>query len=106
MIQKFFIWILEDVINQLVDKRIEEGLIEKLRQQREQERKQRIAKLRASLNHKTSTIEKNTKDELQPSGGVHTRSEEPKLSPPADQAAIKKQQEMAAMKAKLLGKKA
>jgi len=105
MIQRFFIWILEDYINQLVDKRIEEGVIEKLRQQQEHERKHRIAKLRASLNHKTSTVEKNTKDELQPSSGVHTRSEEPTLQIKTDQAAIKKQQELAAMKAKLLGKK-
>jgi hypothetical protein len=67
--------------------------------------RRRIDEQRASLNHKTSTIEKNTKDELQPSGGVHTRSEEPKLSTPSDQAAIKKQQELAAMKAKLLRKK-
>ena len=106
MIQRFFIWLLEDYINQLVDKRIEEGIIEKLRQQREQERKQRIAKLRATLDHKISADEQNTKTQVRPSDRVHSRSEEPKLSPTSDQAAIKKQQEMAAMKAKLLGKKA
>ena len=106
MIQRFILWLLEDVINQLVDKRIEEGIIEKLRQQREQERKQRIAKLRATLDHKISADEQNTKTQVQPGDRVYPRSEEPKLSPPADQAAIKKQQEMAALKAKLLGKKA
>ena len=106
MIQRFFIWLLEDYINQLVDKRIEEGIIEKLRQQREQERKQRIAKLRATLDHQTSTSDQSKTTKVQPGDRVYSRSEEPKLSPPADQAAIKKQQEIAAMKAKLLGKKA
>jgi len=105
MIQRFFIWLLEDAINQLVDKRIEEGIIEKLRQQQEQERKQRIAKLRATLDHQISAVDQNTKTQVQPGDRVYPRSEEPKLSPTPDQAAIKKQQEMAAMKAKLLGKK-
>ena len=106
MIQGFIVWLLEDYINQLVDKRIEEGIIEKLRQQQEQERKQRIAKLRATLDHQTSTSDQSKTTKVQPGDRVYPRSEEPKLSPPPDQAAIKRQQEMAAMKAKLLGKKA
>ena len=106
MIQRFFMWLLEDVINQLVDKRIEENIIEKLRQQSEQARKQRIAKLRATLDHQTSTSNQNKTTKVQPGDRVYPRSEEPKLSPPPDQAAIKRQQEMAAIKAKLLGKKA
>jgi len=105
MIQRFFIWLLEDAINQLVDKRIEEGIIEKLRQQQEQERKQRIAKLRATLDHQISAVDQNTKTQVQPGDRVYPRSEEPKLSPPPDQAKLNKTKELSAMKAKLMGKK-
>ena len=98
-------WLFKEHIENMVEEKFQEKLLETYLHQRQQEHKARIARIRETLDNKTSRVSKEEQPKLQSSSRVRTGSEEPKLSTPSDQAAIKKQQELAAMKAKLLGKK-
>jgi len=105
MIQSLFEWMFKQYINKLVDQRFKENTIERYTQQQQIDRRRRIAKLRETLDNKTSRVPKNTQTQLQSSSDVQSIPLEPKLQKAPDSAVLKKQQEMASIKAKLLGKK-
>lgn len=96
---------LKQYIDELVDQRFNAKVYEKYYEGRQKELRGRINEIRRSLHSQTQGIHKAESTKVLSSSDVQRRSEEPKLSIPPDQAAIKKQQEMAAIKAKLLGKK-
>ena len=54
--------------------------------------------------HRHKGVSEETSEELLRSSGIQKRGGEPQVQVTSDQAAIKKQKELSAMKAKLLGK--
>lgn len=99
---------LKQYVDELVEQRFNNKMYEKYYEGKQQDLKQRIQKVRASLDHQTSTSYQSKTTKVQPGDRVYSRSEEPKLSAPPDQAAIKKATkaaELDAMRAKLMGKK-
>jgi len=101
-------WLFKEHIENMVEEKFQEKLLETYLHQRQQEHKARIARIRETLDNKTSRVSKEEQPKLQSSSRVRTGSEEPKLSAPPDQAAIAKAAKTAElddMRAKLLGKK-
>ena len=87
-------WLFKEHIEKIVEEKFQEKLLETYLHQRQQEHKARIARVRETLDNKTSRVPKEVQPKLQPSSRVRTGSAEskPQESPSA-----------AAMKAKLLG---
>ena len=87
-------WLFKEHIENMVEEKFQEKLLETYLHQRQQEHKARIARVRETLNNTSSGISQEAPSKLQSSSRVPTRSAEPKPqeSPTA-----------AAMKAKLLG---
>ena len=101
-------WLFKEHIENMVEEKFQEKLLETYLHQRQQEHKARIARVRETLDNKTSRVSKEEQPKLQSSSRVRTGSEEPKLSAQADQAAIAREAkaaELDAMRAKLMGKK-
>ena len=104
MLEWLFEWLFKPYIDKLVDRRIKENMFERYWQQKNEDIRQRIERLRRTLNSPTQGVSEETSEELLPSSGIQKRGDEPQVQVTPDQATIKKQQEMAAIKAKLLGK--
>ena len=104
MLEWLFEWLFKPYIDKLVDRRIKENMFERYWQQKNAETRQRIERLRRSLHSSTQGVSEETSEELLPSSGIQKRGGEPQVQVTSDQAAIKKQKELSAMKAKLLGK--
>ena len=87
-------WLFKEHIENMVEEKFQEKLLEPYLHQRKQEHKARIARVRETLNNTSSGISQEAPSKLQPSSRVRTGSAEskPQESPSA-----------AAMKAKLLG---
>ncbi len=101
-------WLFKEHIENMVEEKFQEKLLETYLHQRQQEHKARIAQARKALDNKTSRVSKEEQPKLQSSSRVRTGSEESKLSTSPDQAAIAKAAktaELDAMRAKLMGKK-
>ena len=101
-------WLFKEHIENMVEEKFQEKLLETYLHQRQQEHKARIARVRETLDNKTSRVSKEEQPKLQSSSRVQTGSEESKLSTSPDQAAIAKAAkaaELDALKAKLMGKK-
>ena len=98
-------WLFKEHIENMVEEKFQEKLLETYLRQRQQEHKARIARVRETLDNKTSRVSKEEQPKLQSSSRVRTGSEESKLSTSPDQAAIAKTAELDAMRAKLMGKK-
>jgi len=105
MLEWLFEWLFKPYIDKLVDRRIKENMFERYWQQKNEETRQRIERLRRNLNSSTQRVSKETSEELLPSSGIQKRGAEPQVQVTPDQATIKKQQELNAMKAKLMGKR-
>ncbi len=89
-------WLFKEHIESMVEEKFQEKLLETYLHRRQQEHKARIARVRETLDNKTSRVPKEVQPKLQSSSRVRTGSAEskPQESPTA-----------AAMKAKLLGRK-
>ena len=101
-------WLFKEHIENMVEEKFQEKLLETYLHRRQQEYKARIARVRETLDNTSSGISQEAPSKLQSSSRVRTGSEEPKLSITPDQAAIAKAAktaELDAMRAKLLGKK-
>lgn len=87
-------WLFKEHIENMVEEKFQEKLLETYLHQRQQEHKARIARARKALDNKTSRVSQEAQPKLQSSSRVRTGSAESKSqeSPNA-----------AAMKAKLLG---
>ena len=87
-------WLFKEHIENMVEEKFQEKLLETYLHQRQREHKARIARVRETLNNTSSGISQEAPSKLQPSSRVRTGSAEskPQESPSA-----------AAMKAKLLG---
>ena len=87
-------WLFKEHIENMVEEKFQEKLLETYLHRRQQEHNARIARVRATLGNTPSRISQEAQPKLQPSSRVRTRSAEskPQESPTA-----------AAMKAKLLG---
>jgi len=87
-------WLFKEHIENMVEEKFQEKLLETYLHQRQREHKARIARVRATLGNTPSRISQEAQPKLQPSSGVRTRSAESK---PQESTSA------AAMKAKLLG---
>jgi len=87
-------WLFKEHIENMVEEKFQEKLLETYLHQRQQEYKARIARVRETLDNTSSGISQEAPSKLQSSSRVPTRSAESK---PQESSSA------AAMKAKLLG---
>lgn len=87
-------WLFKEHIENMVEEKFQEKLLETYLHQRQQEHKARIARVRETLDNKTSRVPKEVQPKLQPSSTIQARSAESKSQESTSAAA---------MKAKLLG---
>jgi hypothetical protein len=106
MLQWFVDKYLKQYIDELVDQRFNAKVYEKYYEGRQKELRKRINEIRRGLHSQTQGVHEVESTKVLSSSDVRRRSNEPNVSPTPDQAAIAKAAEMAAIKAKLLGKKA
>lgn len=103
MIRTLFEIFFKDYINEQIDQRFKENMIERFWEHKNNETARRIEELRKSINtaSKESMVgEDTTQADVQPSIDVRRNNAEPELSPEAMQA-LKKENEMNDLKAKL-----
>tara|TARA_R110000796_G_scaffold187950_2_gene304862 strand:- start:4058 stop:4375 length:318 start_codon:yes stop_codon:yes gene_type:complete len=105
MLEWLFEWLFKPYIDKLVDQRIKENMFERYWQQKNEETRQRINRLRRSLDPSTQDAQAETSEELLSSSGIQKGREEPRVQVTSDKATIKKNKELSAMKAKLMRKK-
>jgi hypothetical protein len=103
MLEWLFEWLFKPYIDKLVDRRIKENMFERYWQQKNEETRQRIEKLRRNLNSSTpSPPSKNPSEAESLSGGyVYSRQNKPEVQTSSDQAAMRKREEMDKIRAKL-----
>jgi hypothetical protein len=89
-------WLFKEHIENMVEEKFQEKLLETYLHQRQQEHKARIAQARKALDNKTSRVSQEEQPKLQSSSRVRTGSAKSKSQESTSAAA---------MKAKLLGKK-
>ncbi len=87
-------WLFKEHIENMVEEKFQEKLLETYLHQRQQEHKARIARARKALDNKTSRVSQEAQPKLQSSSTIQTRSAESKSQESTSAAA---------MKAKLLG---
>lgn len=87
-------WLFKEHIENMVEEKFQEKLLETYLHQRQQEHKARIARARKALDNKTSRVSQKAQSKLQSSSTIQTRSAESKSQESTSAAA---------MKAKLLG---
>ena len=105
MLEWLFEWLFKPYIDKLVDRRIKENMFERYWQQKNEETRQRIERLRRNFNLQTQGVSEKASKELLPSSELRRNNTQPQVQVTPDQATIKKQQELNAMKAKLMGKR-
>lgn len=99
---------LKQYIDELVEQRFNNKMYEKYYEGKQQDLKQRIQKVRASLDDKIPISAQAAKTKVLSSSRVHSRSAKPRIQEPPSQASIEKATkaaELDAMRAKLMGKK-
>lgn len=89
-------WLFKEHIENMVEEKFQEKLLETYLHQRQQEHKARIARVRETLNNTSSGISQEVQPKLQSSSTIQARSAESRSQESTSAAA---------MKAKLLGKK-
>ena len=87
-------WLFKEHIENMVEEKFQEKLLETYLHQRKQEHKARIARVRATLDNTSSRVPEEVQPKLQPNSRVRTGSAKSK---PQESTSA------AAMKAKLLG---
>jgi hypothetical protein len=87
-------WLFKEHIENMVEEKFQEKLLETYLHQRQQEHKARIARARKALDNKTSRVSQEAQPKLQSSSAIQARSAESKSQESTSAAA---------MKAKLLG---
>ena len=87
-------WLFKEHIENMVEEKFQEKLLETYLHQRQQEHKARIARARKALDNKTSRVSQEAQPKLQASSAIQARSAESKSQESTSAAA---------MKAKLLG---
>jgi hypothetical protein len=101
MFESIFEWLFKPYIDKLVDKRFQENVIERYWLARAHNTKQRIQEIRESLYSPSQRTPSTESGELLSGGYVYSRQDKPEVQTSADQAAIKRREEMENIKAKL-----
>lgn len=103
MFESIFNWLFKPYIDRLVDKRFQENVIERYWLARSHNTKQRIQEIRESLySPSPNPPSKNPSEaELLSGGYVYSRQNKPEVQTSGNQAAMRKQEEMENIKAKL-----
>jgi|TARA_B110000977_G_scaffold64204_1_gene87327 hypothetical protein len=106
MIDSLFNLLLKRHVDKLVDQRFEENMIERYREQQQQQLRERIERVRETLSDQTPGVSRSEPPpaRLQPSSNVSAGSTKPELQAETNPTLIK-QKQLADMKAKLSKKK-
>jgi hypothetical protein len=73
MLEWLFEWLFKPYIDKLVDRRIKENMFERYWQQKNEDIRQRIERLRRTLNSPTQGVSEETSEELLPSSGIQKK---------------------------------
>ena len=92
-------------INELVDERLKNRMFEKYYESKQQELKDRIAKVRQSFYSQTQGIQEDKQTEVLSSGDIRRGEKKSRVPSETDQASLKRNNELNDIKAKLMGKK-